>query len=149
MAIIPQLSNGEPIDYNRINQIIAGVNEAQTAGSTQAIVSRDTTYHSTDDNIVVQAFRRTFRPDTTKVYTTVGGASPWTVSYPMKFSISPIITVTFDAGGQYLVPYVTSVGTSSFQLGVIRIGQPQNTATLNSPVNANIIAVGPFGGLPQ
>lgn len=149
MATIPLLSKGEPIDYDRINQIISAVNEVNTAGALQGVTSFDTTYYSTDDNMVVQAFRRTFRPNTSYVYSTQNGTPAWNVTYPVPFSISPIVVVTFTGSGSYHVPYTTSIGTRSFKLGVIRIGHPYNTATLKSQVYANIIAMGPHGGLPE
>ena len=141
---IPTLSVGQAIDYDFINTLVKKINQLEDADNVQALASRNSTYYSSDDKILVQAFRKTINTKaTTKYY---DGADN-TITYPKRFTDTPIVTVTFD-GMIWLTPCIHSIGAATFKLGAFR-NSPSNDPSPNlmpATIYANIIAVGPFAG---
>lgn len=135
--MIKKLDNGEPIDMVLLNKIISRLNALDDADKLTAIAQRSTQYKSTEDNIIVQGFRKQgikLTRDATGYHGNIGN-----VAFPVPFADIPVVTVTFDSC-TYMLPYVTSVSTTGFNLGGMRLSQ--TFADVPTSVNFNVIAIG-------
>jgi hypothetical protein len=141
------LGNGDAIDYNVINPLIAQLNKLEDSNNAQVWYNFSDQYvqNSLDDKMVTVAMRKTFSISSTEYYASVSVNIPFSV----KFTEPPVVTATLDnygnlnGEGAYLIPYLQAVSTSSLNLGVLRVGN--GWPALPKQAAVNIIAVGPTG----
>ena len=138
--MIKKLNVGEPIDYNTINALIERLNALDSADRLSAIAYdlAKTKYVTTKDNLNVQAFRVSRNASGGGGYYSSIGR----ITFPNAFAAPPIVTVTFNGGNSYLVPYVSEITASAFLLSVARLSY--SWADVPSAVSVNVIAVGPM-----
>jgi hypothetical protein len=138
--LIKTLNVGEPIDYPLINALINRINQLDSADRLSGLTwdQSVTKYTTSKDNISFQAFklRKKVVNSGGNYYGSIGK-----ISYPQAFAATPIVVVTFQGDGAYLVPYVKEVNAASFELSVARLSQ--SFADPPTAVTANIIAMGP------
>jgi hypothetical protein len=142
------LGNGDAIDYNVINPLIAQLNKLEDSNNAQVWYNFSDQYvqNSLDDKMVTVAMRKTFSIPATAAY-----YNGFVVSIPfsVKFTEPPVVTATMDnygnlnGEGAYLIPYLSAVSGSNLNLGILRVGNGWPALPKQSAVN--IIAVGPTG----
>lgn len=138
--MIKTLNVGEPIDYPTINAIITRLNKLDYADRITGLswVTGATKYTTTKDNIAFQAFRVARRTTNKESdYTAAIGE----VKFPVAFAATPVVVVTPQDGGQYLVPYVSGVNSAKFNLSVARLSK--SWADAPTVCTLNVIAFGP------
>ncbi len=138
--MIKTLNVGEPIDYPVINAMITRMNQLDAADRLTGMAwdTAKTKYTTSKDNIAFQAFR-VRRKTTNKEsdYTAAIG----TVNYPQAFAAPPIVVVTPQDGGQFLVPYIDRVTAAGFVLSVARLSK--SWADAPTACTLNVVAFGP------
>jgi hypothetical protein len=137
--LIKRLDSGEPIDYPTINAIIDRLNALDSADHLGGIAydKAKTRYDTTKDKLTVQAFRVNVKTSNKESdYTAHVGK----IAFPTAFAAPPIVTVGFNNGGMYLVPYVYDITSAGFGLSVLRASA--SNADAPTSVNINCIAVG-------
>jgi len=141
---VSKLTAGQAIDRDKFNELVDAVNRLEDAGNIKTNVYRTTTYSSDDDNIGVLAFNFALSGWNTGVTYESGKIISFSkYNNGMSFTAPPVVTVTPNGSGAFLIPYVTNINTSSFALGIGR-WHPTTTSNLPGTVWFNVVAVGPI-----
>lgn len=140
---IQKISSGEAIDKTRINQIIDAVNKLEDAGNSRIIMNRVTSYDTADDKIGILAFQIVSTGwDTTRYWQSGRPISFSAYNKGMAFTQTPILTISSEGTGAYILPYYTSLTASGFNLGALRVSHNM-AGKLYSTHYFDCVAVGP------